>query len=195
MSTRSRDEFFRALSGRGEADPTGARGTGLTGQLLAAFGASPRDPSRPNTSAAAKALGVTQRTVQRWIATGDRQRQRPREQTMKKITTRARQAVTTKRGRQRSIATRAASLSKTGMRLSLTGMQGPERGPDYERFRTVAFDFDPQLAQSFMSAYIAGGDAAARRFLIEHAPELYNMPTWTISDVHSIHLSGPYGIN
>ena len=72
---------------------------------------------------------------------------------------------------------------------------GPESGPDYERFRTVSFDFDSQLAQSFMSAYIAGGDTAPRRFLSENAPELYNMPTWTISDVDSIHLSGPYGIN
>ena len=193
--SRSRDEFFRALSGRTGADPTGQAGKGLAGQLLAAFGPSRRDPSKPNTAAAAKALGVTQRTVQRWLADSSRQHQRPRQETMKKIATRSRQAATTKRGRQRSTAPIAAKYTKTGMRLTLTGVQGPEPGPDYERFRTVAFEFDPDLAAAFMNAYETGGDAAARAFISRHAPELYNMPTWNIGDVDNVQLSGPYGIN
>lgn len=189
----SRLGFFRALSGRTSADPAGAGPEGLRGQLIAAFGTSRRDPNRPDTAAAAASLGVTQRTVQRWLATAGHQRQRPRASLQSKIATRARQAATTKRGRQRAIAATASTYTKSGMRLTISGVQGIEPGRDYVRPRTVPLDFDPELAQGLMAAYVDGGDAGAKQFISDNAYLIYQVPSWYIDRVDDIDVGPLYG--
>lgn len=193
MADDRRSSFFQALTGRANADVTGSAGGDVRGMLIAAFGTSKRDATKPDTAAAAKSLGVSQRTVQRWLADPTRQHQRPRTETLKKLTTRARQAATTKRGREKAI--RDTLLAKglpTGMRVSVTGQQGPERA--YARFRTANFDLDdPSLSSGFVTAYIDGGDQGAIDWLRDNSDLTYNMDRWYFGEVEDVDIRGPYG--
>lgn len=188
----ARGTFFEALTGRAGADVTGSSGGDLRSMLMAAYGTSARDPRSPNTAAAARGLGVSQRTVQRWIASPDKQHQKPRTATLKKLSTRARQAATTKRGRERSIAPRRDRLTKRGFRLSITGVQGPDHGPGYTRRRNVPFDIDPDRAEAVLDAYIQGGDAGVQEYLVKNVHEIYH-DSWVFEDIDSVNLFGPYG--
>ena len=196
MADDRRSSFFRALTGRANADVTGSTGGDVRGMLIAAYGASRRDSSKPDTAAAAKSLGVSQRTVQRWLADPTRQHQRPRTETLNKLTTRARQAATTKRGREKAI--RDTLLAKglpTGMRVSVTGIQGPARDYAYERgMRTCNFDLDdPSLSSGFITAYIDGGDQGAIDWLRDNSDLTYNMDRWYFGEVEDVDIRGPYG--
>ncbi|MEN0070587.1 MAG: hypothetical protein AAGC63_06215 [Propionicimonas sp.] len=189
--------LFQSITGRAGADLSGAADGDLRGQLLAAFGPSRRDDTRPDTRAAAKGLGVSQRTVERWLADPARQHYRPRAATQKKIATRSRQASTTKRGRERAV--RQAQKAQKGtvgtgatMRVSLTGDQGPEAA--YARFRSTNFDLDdPRLSQGFVQAYIDGGDRGAIAYLRNNADEAYGMDRWYFGDMTQVEAQGPYG--
>ena len=71
-----RSSLFRGLTGRQGADVSGKAGTSpdLRGMLLAAYGPGAR--GGVNTAAAAQDLGVSRRTVERWVAPEGRQRAR-----------------------------------------------------------------------------------------------------------------------
>jgi hypothetical protein len=193
MADDSRSSFFQALTGRSGADVSGSSTGDVRGMLIAAFGSSRRDAAKPDTAAAAKSLGVSQRTVQRWLADPTRQHQRPRTETLGRLATKARQAATTKRGRQKAI--KDTLLSKglpTGMRVSVTGQQGPERA--YARFRTAAFDLDdPSLSSGFVTAYVDGGDQGAIDWLRDNSDLTYNMDRWYFGDIDDVDIRGPYG--
>jgi hypothetical protein len=194
MAGDRRSSFFQALTGRAGADVSGTAGGDVRGMLIAAYGASHRDPAKPDTAAAAKSLGVSQRTVQRWLADPTRQQHyRPRADLLTKLSTRARQAATTKRGREKAIKdTLLAKGLPTGMRVSVTGQQGPERA--YARFRTANFDLDdPSLSYGFVTAYIDGGDQGAIDWLRDNSDLTYNMDRWHFGDVEDVEIRGPYG--
>jgi hypothetical protein len=142
-----RGKLFTALTGR-----TGAVGGSLVDQLSAAFGPGARG-ARVNARAAAQALGVSTRTVQRWVA-GD---SKPKPANAQAVRRRARQAATTKAGRRSAMATaRGDRASRYGARLHITGTQGPL---DYERYRRTAnLDLDPAMVEQLRDAYEAGGD-------------------------------------
>lgn len=195
MADDLRGKVFSALTGRRNADVSGSSRGDLRGQLVAAFGSSKRDASKPDTAAAAKGLGVSQRTVQRWLAPSSKQHQKPKAETLKKLTTRARQAATTKTGRARALAqTLTAKGVPPAMRFTVAGNQGTE--PQYHRPRTVNFDLDdPQHAQAFIDAYVDGGEQGALDYLAKNADEIYGVPGWSFGDVTNVDLSGPYGRN
>lgn len=186
-------QIFQALSGRHPAtgDPDPERGA-LTSSLIAAYGTSKRDPSRPNVKAAAKGLGVSERTVQRWITTKGTQQYRPRIATLTKLKTKARQAETTKRGRARAIKQMRAAHPR-GIRVTLAADQGVSA--DYARHRTVTFDLDnPTMSQAFFDAYENGGDAGALSYLTKTSDESYGVSSWWIGSIDHISIQGPYGI-
>lgn len=186
----TRNAFFRALTGQGGAD---VQGGSLKGMLLAAFGGSKKDRDRPDTAAAAKGLGVSQRTVQRWLAGEGHQRQLPRPTTMKKLTTRARQAASTRAGRARALADARHQLTRRGFQIRISGVQGPQPGPDYMRPRTTGMNLDdPQLAAGFLDAWERGGDAGAQRYLIDQ--QVY-YDTWAFESIDDIAIlpGQPYG--
>lgn len=186
-------KFFSAVTGRQSADISGSTSGSVSGMLLAAFGPSKRNTAKPDTAAAAKSLGVSQRTVQRWIAAENRQHQRPRADTLSKLAKKARQAASTKAGRRRAVAQSLGGKAPRGMRLSLTGVQGPG-DPSYDRLRTVNFDLDdPALSQAFLNAYADGGDKGAVTWLEQNADETYNMDGWHIGQVDEVGIFGPYG--
>jgi hypothetical protein len=189
--TDLRSNFFGTITGRHGADVSGGGNVGS--MLLAAFGPSKRDASRPNTAAAAKSLGVSQRTVQRWLAGAGHERQKPKATTLAKISKRARQASTTKAGRARAVAQTFGKKLPTGMRMKVYGMQGPG-DPSYDRLRTVNFDLDdPNLSKGFLNAWVDGGDQGALRWLSDNAEETYGMDGWHFGRVDDVDMLGPYG--
>lgn len=191
----TRGIFFRAITGRRGADVDGTDSGGIRGKLLAAFGSSGRDATRPNTAAAAKGLGVSQRTVQRWLAQEGQERTQPRASNLKALNARARQAATTKRGRQQALATsRANILGNRGMRFTVNGVQGPDHGPGYARLRNVNFDLSPDQAQAFLAAWQQGGDAAAQQYITSNAPDIYH-DSWVFEHINDVNISGIYGRN
>ncbi len=135
-----RSTIFGALTGRSGASVSPGRGApDVRGLLLAAYGFNKRGGL--NTADAAKDLGgVTQRTVQRWVATEGHQRiGKPRADTLQKLAKKSRQAATTQRGRKAALASfRATSkgkaLANRGGHLRVRGHQGPSAaGKTYKR--------------------------------------------------------------
>lgn len=186
---QARSAVFSGLSGRQGAE-VGSSESSVRGMLIAAFGTSKRDPSRPDVKAAAKGLGVTTRTVQRWIASEQKQHQKPKATTLGKLTKRARQAVTTRRGRAAAVKV-ARQKYAAGTRVTTTGTQGISQ--DYARPRTVSFDFDtPEMSQAFFDAYEKGGEKGAMDFLNSRADEGYGVSSWYVGSLDSLTLSEPY---
>lgn len=191
--------LFSTLLGRPAADISGSTTGDLRGQLIAAFGPAKRtpkgEPTRPNVQAAAKGLGVTERTVQRWLADPTKQHYTPRKATAEKIATTARKAVSTKRGRQRAV--RQAKESKTGAasnaegRLTVTGEQGPEEG--YARMRTVNFDVPFDLYDEMIDSFVQDGEPGVMDFLRDNIDVIYAMGSWYFGTLESVTIHGAFG--
>lgn len=163
-----RSTLFTSLSGLSGAAPD-ASGD-LRGKLLAIGGASSRTRSGIDLTRAAQRLGVTRRTVERWVksASGEGgQAQKPSVTHAQTIARRARQAATTKAGRKAALADRRQAMGRRGARLSITAMQGP-RDPVYRRLRTVAVDLDPDQLERMIDAYEAGGDRGFMNWATNH---------------------------
>ncbi len=154
-------QFFGTMTGRtgdisGRPDPAN-----IKDQLLAAYG--PGRRSEVNTAAAAKDLGVSQRTVERWIAPQGRQRiTNPRLGTLATLAGRAKQAATTKTGRRTAMRTvrvskQGKSLAKYGGKLTIDAVQGPK---NYERDRAITLELTPDQVEAMWAAYEQGGDKA-----------------------------------
>lgn len=183
-----RGRLFAALTGRPEA-VTGA-GADVTGLLQAAFGTGAR--GRVNTRAAAAELGVSQRTVQRWIAGEGRQRNRPRADHLKSLRTKARQAASTQRGRRQAIAsTRQSARSRYGARLNIKGVMGPSRaGTDYLRDRRILLQMTPEAVEGLLDAYEQGGDRGLVTWLEGYADREY-LEDWTFGTITDFSLDDP----
>lgn len=184
-SQEFRESLFGVLTGRK------IKGSGrgdVRAQLIAAFGASARDSSRPNTAAAAKGLGVSQRSVQRWLKTGGGLS--PSHN--KKLQRRARQAMTTKRGRQQALAaTQRAGVKPRppgmgGRGLKVGGMQGVTSSleGDYRDRDTAVIIKDEEL-QELRGVWAEGGDTAAAAWLHQHWDEHY-VGKWHFKSIDSI---------
>ena len=154
--------FFRFATGlagdvSGRVDPSLVRE-----QLIAAYGPGRRGAAI-DTRAAAKDLGVTQRTVERWIAAEGRQRSTPKLA----VVAAAGGALPAGRHHQgRASPLRSARMRNTsqgknkanfGGRLTIDGYQGPK---GYPRIRAITLDLPPDQVEAMWSAYEAGGQKA-----------------------------------
>lgn len=159
-----RGRLFTALTGRA-GDVSGQRGGDVRNRLIAAFGTTARGGL--NTRAAAAGLGVSQRTVQRWVAPQGRQRSTPSRSHDQAITRTARRAATTRAGRRAALApTRASSMTRYGTKVTLRGNQGVvSGGRDYARFRAITLTLEADDATAMLDAYEAGGDRGLVEFL------------------------------
>lgn len=186
----SRGQLFSALTGRPEGGVS-ASGS-LRDKLDAAYGRNARGGI--DTRSAAKDLGVSQRTVQRWIAGEGKQRiAAPRPSVAKALDTKARQSASTKGGRARAVAAfrssaAGRSMAKKGGVITVSANQGPGKGPGYQRWRTVdiptsLFDGSNQM-DALWGAYEAGGDAAARAVIADLAQDY--CAGWEFGEVGSI---------
>ncbi|UQN31787.1 hypothetical protein [Brachybacterium kimchii] len=174
--------IFQGLTGR-QGSPTGGS---VRSMIVAAFGTTSR--GGPNTRAAAQELGVSQRSVQRWIAGEDRkQRSKPRADHLSTLRTSARQAATTKKGRKASLdKARSRFANRKSARLTTHGMQGPEGGgTGYSRQRTVTVELGANDIDAMFDAYEKGGDAAVTQWLEQHHSANY-VPGWTFEGIDTI---------
>lgn len=114
----------------------------------------------PDTKAAAQALGVSQRTVQRWIKTG-KLPSSPKGQA-------AAEDIQTWRdspaGRSQRIGPRRSQNLSKGFKADIMGVF---RVSSDERRRTVKVPFDERHANNVMNAILTGDDDAAHRALEE----------------------------
>jgi hypothetical protein len=189
----ARGLLFTALSGRTGADIGESPRRSLRGQLLAAFGASPRDPDRPNTRSVATGLGVSVRTVNRWLARPDQQHTVPRTETLDRIHKAAQDAARTKPGRTAAVGdARNGPLGKRGMSITIKANQGPSEGDGYSRSRKTVWNLSPDAAQGLFDAYTSQGENGALNYLMNN-PELYSMDRWWIGEVESFDIKPRYG--
>lgn len=193
-----RGSVFTGVTGRTGADVSGTVGAtpDVRGMLRAAYGPGPR--SDVNTAAAAKNLGVSKRTVERWLAKSDASSRisRPKAETLKKLAKAARQAATTKSGRKRAMKAMRASkegkrLTQHGGRVRVTGVQGVYGNSQYYvRYRSVAFPptqagMSPAEIESLWAAYEQGGDKGASEWLASYGDQHY-AHGWSFESIASI---------
>lgn len=117
-----------------------------------------------DTKTAAARLGVSQRTVQRWIK-GD---SNPRPELLKKLTDRTRQTVTTKRGRTQMAKRAKASLPGDRRTLIVHGVQGLSADPQdmgYNRNGNSYIHLTDDEQRGLIDAWGNGGDTGALSYL------------------------------
>ncbi|MBV6762661.1 terminal protein [Rhodococcus opacus] len=191
---KRRSMVFGALTGRPEAAVTPQAGgrPDLKGMLLAAYGLNRRGGL--DTATAAKDLGVTQRTVQRWVASAGHQRiAAPKRDTLSALMKKARQAATTQRGRKAALAAVRASkqgkaLANHGGHIRIRGHQGPSAaGKTYKRDREIRLELSPSEVEAMWSAYEQGGDKAFSSWITDHADIQY-VAGWEFERIDEMHL-------
>ena len=184
---KRRGLFFNAFTGRG-GDVTGEGSGNIREKLQAAFGTNRR--GGVDTKTAAQKLGVSQRTVQRWITTSGKETNRPSSKHLKTINQKSRQAATTKRGR-RAIVNGLKSGSKHGKFVSIGAMQGPRKaGTEYFRDRDVTLPgpLSPDDTNMLLDAWAEGGDDAAMEQLRDLYGDRY-LEDWDFGEIYDINLS------
>lgn len=193
-AAKQRNAVFEAFT-RQEATPTGT-GEGAPGVVrmlrslysttrsVKAEGGAERMITSISTKEAARRLGVSQRTVQRWI----KGQHNPSATVMKKLSTKARQAVTTKRGRAQAVRRAIANQKPTanGVRVRVSGMQGPK---DYSRMRDIGQKLTPEEYEGLQHAYMEGGDKGALDFLENVLSDKY-VENWNIDYLTGLGFDG-----
>lgn len=181
-----REAVYQFVTGRQGA--AGAAEGDVRAQLIAAYGTSPRDPSRPDTAAAAKSLGVSQRSVQRWVKRGGGLSTQHRST----LDRRARQAMTTKRGRARALAAAQRTGSNKpppgskGRGISVGGVQGVVSSiSDNYRDRDAAVQVTSEDLEQLQQFWVEHGDAGAAAWLHQHYDAHYTQG-WHFQDIDDI---------
>ncbi len=190
-----RSKLFTALTGRA-ADVSGAAQGDVRGMLMAIGGPSSKTQSGIDLTKAASALGVSRRTAERWLSTG----QRPRPRNATALARKARQAATTKAGRRAALAgSPVQRAAARGARISITALQGPHTR-DYMRKRTTQILLDPADAQAMFDAWEQGGDKGFMTWATTHWGGDPNtgrlgeyVDGWQFGDVDDVTIETPYG--
>ena len=190
-----RSTIFGALTGR-QVDVSGQPGGDLRGMLMAVGGPSSRTSSGIDLTNAARSLGVSRRTVERWVRTAQTGAgQRPSPTHASSLARQARRVATTKAGRRAALAgtTIRQAVTSRGARLSITAVQGPRAaGRDYLRGRTTQVELDPAAAQAMVTAWENGGDRGFMSWAAEHWDQEY-LADWTFDSVNDVTLERPFG--
>lgn len=164
-----RDALYTAFT-NGKEPPSDVRG------LVSALG---------GTRAAADALGVTTRTVQRWTTTTGAQKRNAPAAKVAQLRTAVRDspAVRAQLVGQR----RAARLRNSGTSVRIKGMQGVSS--EYARRRHITTAMPGRRIEPALTAWLGGDDdAAAAAFLREFVPEYGkgSFDTWTFEDLDGV---------
>ena len=190
-----RGKIFSALTGR-QADVSGKADGDMSGMLMAVGGPSSKTKSGIDLTKAAKSLGVSRRTVERWVKTAQTGTgQRPSAKHAATLVTKARQAATTKAGRKAALAgsTVRQAIATRGARVSIEALQGPRAaGRDYMRKRTTQIDLDPTDAEAMMSAWENGGEKGFMSWATSHWGNEY-LDDWKFGEVDTVGIERPEG--
>ena len=187
-----RGTLFTAFSGR-NADVSGDAGGDVAGMLLA-IGGPGKTKSGIDLTAAAKELGVTRRTVERWVTTAN-EKSKLTGANLAKVVTKSRQAATTQKGRRAAVARMrdsgghgGSSIIRYGSSVTLKGTQGPAAaGKEYLRNRSISLDVDPDAAQAMFEAYIHGGDKGFVSWMEGYAGDNY-VDGWEIGSIDNLQI-------
>lgn len=189
-----RQTIFQGLfGGRGVELDVSGKGSNIMSMLRTAFGEGKQ--GRPvDTKAAAAGLGVSQRTVQRWIAGDGKQRiKSPRSDHLVALRKASRQAATTRKGRKRMIdearrSRRHAQGQTKGIRLTVRGTSGfADGGQHYLRYRSVPLKLTPDQVDAMWSAYERGGDKEFSNWLTGRSQDY--LSGWEYEHIDSIEFS------
>lgn len=157
-----RNTLFQAFTGRSGAQTSGKAPGDVRGMLNTLYGTSRQGHAAVDTRAAAKGLGVSQRTVQRWLKNDSK----PAGENLAKLAKKSRQAATTKRGRAQAVRrTSNALYRKNGVKVEVRGWQGPTNDPEYKRNRRATQNISPEQYEQLMNAYAEAGDEGAMAYL------------------------------
>lgn len=183
-----RHTLFTALTGR-TGDVSGKAGGDIREMLMAVGGPSAKTRSGIDLTRAAGKLGVSRRTVERWVKTADTGTgQRPSPAHLKALTGAARRTASTQRGR-RAVLTETGmrqQLGANGARVSITGPQGPHAaGRDYMRVRTTQLDLDPTDVHAMLDAWEKGGDKGFLAWATGHWGEQY-LDDWKFDGIDGL---------
>jgi transposase len=184
-----RGKLFGALTGRA-GDVSGQPDGDVRGMLMAVGGPA-RTKSGIDLSAAAKSLGVTRRTVERWV-TDATEKGKPRGKNLDNLVGKARQAATTKQGRRAALANaRKGPMTRYGAKMTVRGEQGPTmQGKDYRRFRKLDLVLTPESVEEMLDAYERGGDKAFLSWLEGYTDENY-LEGWGFDSIADMDLTDP----
>jgi hypothetical protein len=160
-----RNLLFSAFTGRHEVETSG-KSTDIHAMLATTYGIERRGKTSIDTRKASKDLGVSQRTIQRWL----KEENKPKLDNLKKIQTKSRQAASTKRGRQTALkaSPKNVHFKKYGAHLTVKGVQGPPPGSGgkaYTRDRLSQLELDPDTFSALMDAFEQGGEKSAVAYL------------------------------
>lgn len=191
-ATERRQAIFEGLTGReGASSIDRTAPTDVHSMLMARFAHTWRGQERVNTREAAAELGVSQRTVQRWLKAG----RMPAGATHRRLALSIRQQATRKHGRQAAAAAARDRLApmlqrRGGVRLRVHGFQGAPPGPgmkDYRRGRNAYFDLSEAQLDAMLDAYEQDGDEGMQIWLNEAfgGPDGY-VADWNISSIDRI---------
>jgi len=187
-----RGTLFSAFSGN-TGDVSGSTDADVHGMLMA-IGGPGKTKSGIDLTAAANELGVTRRTVERWVTTAG-ERNKLRGANLSKVVAKSRQAATTQKGRRRAVARirntggpGGSSTARYGSKITLKGTQGPAAaGKDYLRDRSISLQLDPESAQGMFDAYAEGGDKGFVGWMEGYAGDTY-VDGWSIGSIDSFQI-------
>ena len=191
---RLRNTVFGALTGI-SGDVSGDRGGDLRNMLMA-IGGPAKTKSGINLTEVATALGVTRRTVERWVTTDGVERGKPKPAMLSVVVTKSRQAASTQRGRVKALGrmrggtgagSAGAAITTYGAKLTVRAHQGVVAGGrEYLRDRTIALALDPDQVNAMNAAYVQGGDKAFLEWLEDRADSY--AAGWGIDRIDSLDL-------
>ena len=190
-----RNTVFGALTGI-SGDVSGDRGANLRDMLMT-IGGPARTKSGINLTEVAKELGVTRRTVERWVTIDGTEKGKPKPAMLIAVATKSRQAATTQRGRAKALGrarggtgagSGGAAITTYGAKLTVRAHQGPVAGGRaYMRDRTISLALDPEAVEAMQAAYAKGGDKAFLTWAENHADSTY-AAGWGIERIDSLDL-------
>ena len=190
-----RNTLFSILTGR-QADVSGNASGDVRGMLMAVGGTSNRTKSGIDLTRAASKLGVSRRTVERWVKSAQTGAgQRPSAQHAKALASKARQAATTKAGRKAALAGSPLrqAITSRGARVSIDGLQGPHAaGKDYIRKRVTQVYLDPADAHAMMNAWETGGEKGFMSWASTVWDTEY-LNDWKFDSVDGVTIERPHG--
>lgn len=192
-----REVLHQAFTGR----KLGANRTATTDvhdMLMTRFGTERRGEQRVDTREAAQRLGVSQRTVQRWL----HDNRMPAGDTHTKLTRMVRRQAQ-KDAVRRAVATsptRNAAYQERGASVTISGWQGPDasrrsgesgaRRTDYFRDRLATVTIPPAAYERLFDVYAEQGADGVRDHLLPYFDEQY-AGSWQIDTIDEFRFGDP----
>lgn len=153
-----------------------------TAQMIAAFGRSPRDPARPDVAAAAQKMGVTRRSVQRWLSGGGMSRAHT-----DRLNRDARQAMTTKRGRAAVAKAQGPLRPPPGANgVTLKGVQGVVSDlAAHFRHRDTTVQLSEEDLDRLQSLWVEHGTQGVEAFMQQQLDRRY-VSGWQVESMDDL---------